>query len=117
MAEAKFEDTEFTNDQGAVKKGLKGTIYTMNADLVVEIEPEHDGIDLFRPEDVQTDKPSHIVRCLSKTGRFIFAGRAWTKNKGKGPMLSVSMSDPKANFSLWQDNETGEWNASGGAFS
>ena len=117
MAEGNFELTEFTTNDGEVKKGLVGDLYTRSEDLRVEIEPEHEGIEFFREEDINDKHPSHVVRCLSRTGRQIFAGRAWTKNRGKGPVLSVNMTDPHLNYNVWRDAESGQWRVTGGNFS
>ncbi len=119
MAEGTFELKEITGEEGVVKQGLIGDLYTFNADIRVEITPEHDEADkFFRPQDVNNSQPSHTVKILSRTGRYIYSGRGWTKNQGKGPNLSVNMVDPhKMNFNVWQENESGEWRVTGGGFS
>ncbi|WP_417456158.1 hypothetical protein [Kordiimonas sp.] len=117
MADGFFEATDLERTGGVVKKGLVGELYTRTEDLRVEIEPEHDGVDFFRAEDVNDRSPSHTVRVLSRTGRFIFAGRAWTKNEGKGPKLSVNMTDPRLQFNVWMEENSGAWRVTGGGFS
>jgi len=117
MAEGTFTQEQREQDGGVIVPVLVGDLNTMQADIRVEIHPDNDGPDFFRPEDAGQRSPSHTVKALSRTGKFIFAGKGWTKNEGKGPKLSVQMSDPRLQFNVWKEKDTENWRVTGGGFS
>lgn len=117
MADAVVNFEEREAAEGLVMPVVVCDLYTRQEDVRIEIIPDHDGPDFFRPEDVGNNTPSHTVKALSRTGRMIFAGRGWTKNEGKGPKLSVNMSDPRLSFNVWKEAQSDNWRVTGGGFS
>lgn len=117
MADAVVKFEERTREDGVVLPVVVADLYTRQEDVRIEILPDHDEPDFFRAEDVGDNKPSHQVNVLARTGRMIFSGRGWTKNDGKGPKLSVNMSDPRLSFNVWKEAKSDEWRITGGGFS